>query len=1363
MGKNNPVNLLRGFPAAKCLMVLNLAISRIKVTRNRRNLLARQIRGDIAQLFRSGQAAHVYDTKIASLIREENTVAAYDLIDRYCHQIVSQFSTLETQRYCAPELKEPIASLIYAAPRCSDLPELTEAKDMLTIKYGKEFTVAANEIKPDCGVSREIIELMSMQPPSGKIKLKLMKDICLQHKIEWRSEWVPEVTLSTPDSKKREMDNVNAQRALSNNWPLKGDQDMHHNRGLILGEDLILKRQEARGSIRSAADGMVEPYQPAVGLDRGMLRREQVSKIDMEASQRTEDPYDTRTDYKGENVDDLHKSASSRRTPKQGSFPKYEPASPGYDLKQGSCFLREELARSDIRVSDNRHSPQSYGPGFGPLLGEKATRANMKGANEPYKPGSVLMHDTRDNDEVVSEGNKGQIYKASRYSPLRKQLHEPGKTKEASLGRHKVPDYQEENNCDRAENLMQHPDEISDSGSDIFVHVEDDDAALFQKEVTSTASSVSRNSSKEGKSSNTNLRATASKESGYPRSNSQRGNMENENVRVQHPWVEKVVQESAASSPDIADVFDEHEFTSTAKAIAEEAARLAILNYAKQYSRSRSSSKNDGNVTVDNTNDNSCHSRPEGRDAADDENGDFKKKGTGYLSNMPSKTRHDENPHASSKLFAAIASSDGKIDAERQALGRAHAQIDRESSGSYNADVSKRPVFDEEQDFTYERSHRGKHIEGTSGRHEFSSNTKARKLFPDEYDPYFDAITRGEEPTHPNQVSRENSKSHSSSGPHDEYHNNKWAPSTGTGGCDKKGAARAPQSINYNDDKRDRINVGTKSHSLCNRNSQSSFDHEEDLDYIEKGKVETSSLCKGAPNQVGKNAHRRVSSAATVKDNEYVTDKQTDSALQNQGTLHQDNLSEAKMSERRTRSVDGQKNPASSSGKMTYQNQEKSVVNKVPGARWHKEEASGKVMLQDKEERFWGLEATHNRQQEPAKWSELPTKDNHKDNKTPLQPAQDPDLAKRPMSVRKKSQGLQEEAQPTASGYKPYVQKQEVCNEERMFPSKLYDHDQSQYVMHHSRQDTWPAGREQQQNKSLHPKASPFAVDPPKHVKENAFASSANGLDKPRPEHHEEGQEEDCKQYHREHKRPTAFTSGCQKQDEPNSSHMSVNQVSEPPTRSPPPLPQKDHPSKGPEWNQQPLMYGNQKGHHKQDEPNSTPMIANRVSEPPTRNPPPLPQINHPSKVAEWNQQPLMYENQKQQVQQEDENGDAKQLHKRAPPWPRRPPPAIVRTSEREQAEKQSGVQVRSLPEGPRIQKPSSSTAASSGSHNVVHEPACPSPKPQTSVSASLATGDAPKTPPKLPHVDDIAANLEALRQARLRKDAFRKRFAEGI
>jgi hypothetical protein len=57
-------------------------------------------------------------------------------------------------RTCPIDLKEAIASVIFASMRCSDVTELADVRKNFTSKYGKEFATSALEVRPDSGVNR---------------------------------------------------------------------------------------------------------------------------------------------------------------------------------------------------------------------------------------------------------------------------------------------------------------------------------------------------------------------------------------------------------------------------------------------------------------------------------------------------------------------------------------------------------------------------------------------------------------------------------------------------------------------------------------------------------------------------------------------------------------------------------------------------------------------------------------------------------------------------------------------------------------------------------------------------------------------------------------------------------------------------------------------------------------------------------------------------------------------------------------------------------------------------------------------------------------------------------------------------------
>ncbi|KAI3930691.1 hypothetical protein MKX01_037137 [Papaver californicum] len=172
------------FSGAKCKTLLKLTIPRVKLLRNRREIQLKQMRKDIAKLLENGQEATAR-IRVEHIIWEENMMAAQEILELFSELVAVRLPIIETQRVCPSDLKEAISTICFAAPRCADLPELLQVQMLFASKYGKEFITAAAELMPDCGVNRQVIELLSVRAPPADKKLKLLKEIAEEHNLEW--------------------------------------------------------------------------------------------------------------------------------------------------------------------------------------------------------------------------------------------------------------------------------------------------------------------------------------------------------------------------------------------------------------------------------------------------------------------------------------------------------------------------------------------------------------------------------------------------------------------------------------------------------------------------------------------------------------------------------------------------------------------------------------------------------------------------------------------------------------------------------------------------------------------------------------------------------------------------------------------------------------------------------------------------------------------------------------------------------------------------------------------------------------------------------------------------------------------------
>ncbi|CAN4112922.1 unnamed protein product [Withania somnifera] len=176
----------RGLQGSKCKTCLTLAISRIKLVQNKRDAQLKLMRKEIAQFLQAGQEA-IARIRVEHIIREQNVWAAYEILELFCQFVFARVPILENQKECPSELREAVASIIFAAPRCSDLPDLLHVRNLFAAKYGKEFIAAASELRPDTSVNRTIVEKLSAVAPSAEVRLNVLKEIAKEYNVGWDS------------------------------------------------------------------------------------------------------------------------------------------------------------------------------------------------------------------------------------------------------------------------------------------------------------------------------------------------------------------------------------------------------------------------------------------------------------------------------------------------------------------------------------------------------------------------------------------------------------------------------------------------------------------------------------------------------------------------------------------------------------------------------------------------------------------------------------------------------------------------------------------------------------------------------------------------------------------------------------------------------------------------------------------------------------------------------------------------------------------------------------------------------------------------------------------------------------------------
>ncbi|KAK7312786.1 hypothetical protein VNO77_36921 [Canavalia gladiata] len=176
-----------GWPkASKCKRMIKRARCRLRQLKNKRQIIATQLRKDLAELIQNGYV-EIAVNRVEQLIQDERLVAVYDLLDHLFEFVLEKLPYIRRHKDCPPDINEAVSSLIFASARCGDFPELYIIRKLFGQRYGKDFANAAVELFPGNLVNRKLIESFSVMslPDDQKYRVvnEIARDNCLQLEV----------------------------------------------------------------------------------------------------------------------------------------------------------------------------------------------------------------------------------------------------------------------------------------------------------------------------------------------------------------------------------------------------------------------------------------------------------------------------------------------------------------------------------------------------------------------------------------------------------------------------------------------------------------------------------------------------------------------------------------------------------------------------------------------------------------------------------------------------------------------------------------------------------------------------------------------------------------------------------------------------------------------------------------------------------------------------------------------------------------------------------------------------------------------------------------------------------------------------
>eukprot|EP00210_Caulerpa_lentillifera_P000024 g23.t1 len=159
---------------------------------------------EIGKLLSEGKNEYAW-IRVEGVIRETNLLAAYEILELYLELIAVRAALLEKQRTCPKDMVEAISTLMYAAPRVSDLPELIDVRKSLSTKFGAELGVEGarslnGEEPPNWQVNLRLRQYLSVEAPDSEDKITMISSIAEQQSINFNMEEYAQSVMVTLDS-----------------------------------------------------------------------------------------------------------------------------------------------------------------------------------------------------------------------------------------------------------------------------------------------------------------------------------------------------------------------------------------------------------------------------------------------------------------------------------------------------------------------------------------------------------------------------------------------------------------------------------------------------------------------------------------------------------------------------------------------------------------------------------------------------------------------------------------------------------------------------------------------------------------------------------------------------------------------------------------------------------------------------------------------------------------------------------------------------------------------------------------------------------------------------------------------------------
>ncbi|MES1908688.1 MAG: hypothetical protein MHM6MM_001571 [Cercozoa sp. M6MM] len=174
----------QSFSYEKYKVQCKCAVARITQVNNKKLNLNKIERRAIAGLLKDGKE----DTaliRIEGVIRTERLIKVLEVVQVMCEMLIQRAGLVRTSKTPPSDMEEAMATIIYAAPRVDEVPELREIAVQLRLKFGDKWLQAIRENRMN-NVRADVVEFLGVTPPRRGVVLDTLAGVSGEFNCHWK-------------------------------------------------------------------------------------------------------------------------------------------------------------------------------------------------------------------------------------------------------------------------------------------------------------------------------------------------------------------------------------------------------------------------------------------------------------------------------------------------------------------------------------------------------------------------------------------------------------------------------------------------------------------------------------------------------------------------------------------------------------------------------------------------------------------------------------------------------------------------------------------------------------------------------------------------------------------------------------------------------------------------------------------------------------------------------------------------------------------------------------------------------------------------------------------------------------------------